>query len=301
MTVFWLDGCSQRSMSTLPSVNQSQPGNGSPQPLTLRKAIDLLHAAKLASNRRPVYVNALVRTLKQSIKGFEDNPVSCFDAAKIETYLTRHKFCPITRRSVINRLSSFFSFAKKRKWIAANPVEEIERPILEWKAPCIFTPEQVERLFRSCQILWPDRLAFVTLCCFGGLRPTEAMQISKEYIDLENGTIRVEAGVSKIRQRRIVHLHPTAVLWLKHCLKDSRLPIPDGARRWWMKDFARALGLKTWLQDGLRHTCASMWLAEKQDSGFVSMQLGNSQQILFRHYINLSTKEVAEKFWSIKP
>lgn len=269
--------------------------------ITLGKAIDSLETAKLAANRRKVYVTALIRTLKQATKGIEDKPVSYFDTAQIETYLTRHKFAPVTRRSMLNRLSSFFTFAKKRKWVSRNPVEEIERPILEWKPPPIFTPEQVERLFRTCQALWPDRLAFVTLCCFGGLRPTEAMQIEKQFINLENGTVRVEAGVSKVRQRRIVNLHPTAVLWLKHCLPTSRLPIPDGARRWWMKDFARALGMKHWLQDGLRHSCASYWLAVKQDAGYVSMQLGNSPNILFRHYRELVSAEDAERFWKILP
>lgn len=60
-----------------------------------------------------------------------------------------------------------------------------------------------------------------------------------------------------------------------------------------------AMGWKVWKADILRHTAASMWLAEVGNAGTVSRQLGNSESVLLRSYWALTSPETAEKFWTI--
>ncbi len=297
MTVIWYAGCSARGMSQgIPETPQS------PAEITLGNAIELLKTAKLASNRRPVYVKALVRVLRQITKGIEDRPLSYLDAPKIEAFLASRPFCPLVKKSVIGRVSTLFQFAKRRRLTKVNPCEEIEMPIIEWKAPTILTPPQVETLFRHCQKHWPERLAYLTLCTFAGLRPTEARQVSRSMINLDSGTIRIEAGISKVRQRRICMMHETARAWLAHALPLARLEIVESTRKAWVSAFCKPLGFKgRFPADCLRHSCASYLLAEKQDAPWVSMQLGNSPAILFRHYRELVTQEQTKAFWSILP
>lgn len=300
MTVTWIGLCSY------PSVSMSTHFQGQPDRqreihnVTLGESIQLLKTAKLAANRRLVYVNELVRLLKQITRGNENEPLSFLDASKIETFLASRNYCPAVRANVIGRISTLFEFAKRRRWILVNPCDEIEKPILEWTPPKILSPEQAEMLLRACQNHFPEALAYLVLCLFCGLRPTEARQIQWENISQK--TIRVEAGVSKIRQRRIVAIRPTAALWLNAAKDKSKLPVSEGTRKGWTKRFALALGFEDgWPQDCARHTCASFWLAIKPDAGFVSMQLGNSPAILFRHYRELCSREDAKRFWSILP
>lgn len=270
--------------------------------LTIGEVIKLLKSAKLAANRRPVYVNEMDRALRQIAKGMEHQPLSFLDAPKIEAFLAGRKFCPAARKMFIGRVSTLFEFAKRRQIIHRNPCDQIEKPITEWKPPFILSPEQVEKLLRHCQQHWPERLAYLSLCTFCGLRPTEARQLSREAINLEAGTIRIEAGISKIRQRRIVQMHPTAVLWLAHALPFATLQIKESTRKRWVRDCALLMGFKEHFPfDALRHSCASYWLTVKQDAGFIAMQLGNSPAILFRHYRELCTSNDAERFWSLKP
>lgn len=288
-------------MSTLPIGNKQVEAKEAPE-ITLGEAIKLLKIAKIASNRRPVYVAELDRVLRQITRGMEDKPLSYLDAPKIETFLAEHKFCPAARKACIGRVSTLFEFAKRRKLTRFNPCEEIEKPITEWHAPFILSPDQMEKLCRYCQLGWPERVMYLVLCGFCGLRPTEARQVKRPDIGADATTIRVEACTSKVRQRRIVHLHPTATAWIKHALPDAQMPIAEITRKRWVKDFARALDFKDGFpQDALRHTCASFLLAWKQDAPWVAMQLGNSPGILFRHYIELSNAEDTKRFWSIMP
>jgi integrase len=299
--IYWLGGCSSGGVSTLPNSNPPEVAKESTEK-TLGEAIKLLKISKIASNRRPIYIAELDRVLRQITRGMEDKPLSYLDASKIETFLAEHHFCPMAQASFIGRVSTLFEFAKRRKWILVNPCEEIEKPIVEWKTPYVLSPAQVEKLFRFAQLGWPERVLYLSLCGFCGLRPTEARQVLPTDINTNNGTIRIEASTSKIRQRRICHMHATALEWIKHALPAAQTPVSEGTRKRWTKDFARALGFEGgFKQDCLRHTCASFLLADKQDAPWVAMQLGNSPGILFRHYIDLSSDEDTKAFWGIKP
>ncbi|HRZ58656.1 MAG TPA: hypothetical protein P5525_24715, partial [Candidatus Paceibacterota bacterium] len=116
------------------------------------------------------------------------------------------------------------------------------------------------------------------------------------------GTVTVDAAASKVRQRRIVHLMPSAGEWMKLALKSkSRLPLSQSTRRRFLRRLRDHLGFKIWPKDVLRHSAASYWLAECQDAAKVALELGNSVGVLFRHYRELVTKEEAGKFWDIRP
>ena len=51
----------------------------------------------------------------------------------------------------------------------------------------------------------------------------------------------------------------------------------------------------------LRHTAASMWIAQIGDAGRVANELRNSERILKRHYRELVSREDAEKFCRMTP
>ncbi len=138
---------------------------------------------------------------------------------------------------------------------------------------------------------------------FAGVRPLELLRVSWENIGWTSKTLTVDAAASKVRQRRIVHLMPNCVAWLKYA-KDHGSELGTlkymGLRR-----YLRRCGLHMrfagWPQDVLRHTCASYWLAEWQDAGKVARELGSSAGILLRHYTELVEKAEAAKFWAILP
>lgn len=67
------------------------------------------------------------------------------------------------------------------------------------------------------------------------------------------------------------------------------------------KKLRPCLGWEVWPQDALRHTFATMHLAKWQNAEACSLLMGNSRQIVLRHYRGLVTREEAERFWNLRP
>jgi hypothetical protein len=105
--------------------------------------------------------------------------------------------------------------------------------------------------------------------------------------------------VSKVLRWRYVPLERGAVKWLRWCRRfvkghaDTETSFRDGGSLRLAKR-ARVV----WHQDILRKTAASFLMAKYQDAQKVSEWLGNSPNILKKHYRNLKTPEEAALFWA---
>ena len=67
-----------------------------------------------------------------------------------------------------------------------------------------------------------------------------------------------------------------------------------------MSRLSRALGIG-WPQNVLRHSFISYRIAIVQSADQVALEAGNSASIIFKHYRELTTPEVAEKWFAILP
>jgi len=57
-----------------------------------------------------------------------------------------------------------------------------------------------------------------------------------------------------------------------------------------------------WIQQGMRHTFCSNWLAVHRDINELVLQSGHDNvETMWRRYHRGTKKSVAEKFWEIKP
>lgn len=57
----------------------------------------------------------------------------------------------------------------------------------------------------------------------------------------------------------------------------------------------------TWPQDILRHSFASHWLPIHQNRSVLAEEMGNSVQIIKKHYRKHASKSAAAAFWEILP
>jgi integrase len=161
---------------------------------------------------------------------------------------------------------------------------------------------------------FPVALGWLALALFCGLRPEEADKLQWSDIDLQKGIVKVDAAASKVRWRRLVYCTPCAVKWLaKAKALNASLPIPRQTRRRALALMTAKLGLKAWPKDILRHTCASMLMAEWEDrlprrslSPSRAKPGGQSRRlpwklatILHAHYRELVSRAEARRFWGI--
>lgn len=270
--------------------------------VTLGEALEETIQAKTAANRRPRYVAELDRYLMAFIKGRESRPVSSIASADIESWFAARGEKPGTRASNLGRISALFDTAYRRGWIEENPCDRVERVSVDRTPPRILTPDEAAIALGWTLKEHPRWLAWLVLAMMVGVRPEECDRLTWDDVSFEAGTVTIDAAASKVRQRRIVELHPAALYWLSTARQvGADLGAPHVSRRRFIRALRGKLELARWPQDILRHTAASYLLAEHQDAGRVARMLGNSPGILLRHYQELVTKQQAKAFWSIAP
>lgn len=134
----------------------------------------------------------------------------------------------------------------------------------------------------------------------------------RESIHLEEQTITVLAETSKTKETRNVHIEPTLMAWFEEHkpAKLSGFVTPQTnfkKRTLTLHTDAgyRGNGLNTdrpeWSQDVLRHSYGSYWLAKFKNRGQLAESMGNSLQIIKKHYKRVVSKSDCAEYWRIVP
>jgi hypothetical protein len=97
--------------------------------------------------------------------------------------------------------------------------------------------------------------------------------------------------------KRNVTIHPNLAAWLRAYPLD-RFPIIPANLQHTRAAVAKAFDLS---HDVLRHTYISMFVAKFRSIGEASIQAGNSESIIRKHYLDLKTSAEADRFFSILP
>lgn len=272
------------------------------QHMRLADAITECIASKESTGKRKTYI----RKFKSHLNGFKINledfrchqitreQVESWAWAGEEKNDKPTKVKPISARSRIIDIGTFFSFCIKRRWCLRNPVDDIEPILLEDKPPGIHTVEQAEQLLKSCLSHKDGQkvICYVALGYFGGLRPFEALRLKPEDIDLKSKLINVEGDKAKTRRRRLIPINETLEAWLN----ISTIPRQKNFHR----DFDRVKAGIPWPHDVLRHTFCSYALP-KYGATKTAEWAGHSEQILFAHYRERVKPTDASRFWSLHP
>ncbi|HOC00269.1 MAG TPA: hypothetical protein PKM43_16185 [Verrucomicrobiota bacterium] len=266
----------------------------------LESAIAELLTAKSASGRSARYAESLSIPLRQFARGRERMPIAGIGVRDVEGFLDSKSIH--SRQTLRARLSTLFRFAVRRGYRADNPCDRLESVKVIKSAPAILTVEQTKKCLD-----WLDAerwrvLGWFVLTSFAGLRPEEAEKTSWHHINFDENWIRVEAQTTKVRQRRVVYPHPTAMAWLGHAkMRGAELPLHRQARRRAIRMLRTLLGFAHWPKDVTRHTAASYWLADTGSATQVAEALGHSEDVLRKNYMALVTQAQAQEFWNLLP
>lgn len=272
---------------------------------TLAGVISDLLAAKKSLRMSEAYIGSLRQYLAAFAKGRENLKINAIRSIDIDQWFSGRQEAPVTRNSNLGRLSALFSFAWRKGYIGENPCLKVEKLRVERKSPAHLSVEQCQAILEYTERDNPRFLGWLALCLFVGLRPeSEADIITWDEIDIDRQRIRIDSAKTKTHRARIVDLNqcPPAAAWLTRAKEvGSELPIPHTPRRRYLRKLRDALKLEEWPQDILRHTAATYLFARHQDAGKVAAFLGNSADILLRHYRALANQEEANRFFAIRP
>lgn len=123
-----------------------------------------------------------------------------------------------------------------------------------------------------------------------------------EMIDLDRGLIHLPATITKTRRPRLIHMHDTALAWVKvarewDCCIGSRL-VARGAKMTAVRDH---LGFSEWPHDVLRHSFGSYYVELTHDLAKTALEMGNSPEIILRNYRSIVTPKATKEFWAMTP
>ena len=157
-----------------------------------------------------------------------------------------------------------------------------------------------------------DLVLYHAIGLFAGLRPTECQLLRWEQVHREEKTITVLAATSKIKETRNVPIESNLLAWIEAFApeKPQGLVTPPANLIQRLKKFHAALGYRvadqnaeatTWPQDVLRHSYGSYWLGRYKQRAVLAEHMGNSLQIIKKHYRQVVSKSATTEFWKITP
>lgn len=284
--------------------NHSAPAAPTAKPVTIADAIDACLADKHRINLRPNYVKGLERYLRMFARGRESAMIGEFTSEDIRAWIDARREKPATQHSNLGRIASLFAFAVESGMIPATPVRGLKRPKFDQAPPRILSVREAAKLLALAHRHVPKLTAWLALCLFAGVRPEEADAVTwgNVRLDADPPVAVIAAEGSKVRRRRLVPLPIAAQGWLRVAKSlGVRLPMPTKTRKAHQIKLRNLMGWAAWPQDVLRHSAASYLIASQQDVGKVARALGNSPDILLRHYTELVSVQDAAKFWRLSP
>lgn len=265
---------------------------------------------EIETRRRPAD-REIASALLSSVEGAKVPAVHEIATADVEAFLRgiRAKDGSSAARKTWNNaradLHSFLGWCadKQRRWCAENPVAAIAKFKIGRGIPHVLTVAKARELMAYAAIYEDGAMAkYFALALFAGLRSGpdgELLKLARyperrKLLDLARGVIHVQPEISKTHQYRQTTIRPALHQWLTRFEGEIW---PTNADRM-LKHIRAKFDLA---HDVLRHSFFSYVVGAEKSVERAALEGGNTESILRRHYLNLTTTDEAQDFWRILP
>ena len=219
----------------------------------------------------------------------------------VEDYLKSREMSQQTKKNNLRYLQNFFNWANHRNFYQGiNPakywIKEIQ---IERKTAKYYTVTECEYILRETMKPENQRIiAYFALGLFAGIRPDETEKLTWENIKMDTKEIFIPASISKTKADRQFVMSDTLYAWLSSVKNVQPLIPKKNLRR--IKD-AVTKKLNFIFTDGLRHTMATFHYAKYKNYETLKSIMGNSPNIIQKHYKGVVSETEIEKFFALTP
>jgi integrase len=252
-------------------------------------------SAKQQDNVSPKYLADLRSKLGRFVNSFHDELVCNLTVAQIEAWIRSLDIGTVSRESYRRNVSVLLEFGRRRGYLPANPAADIKIRRCPEGEVSILTPDELRNLLRKCV---PEIVPYVAICAFAGLRPSEAASLLWSDIRLDTMQIEVRARHSKTRRYRFVPIQANLSEWLMRYRGD------DGSvhySRHKFREAYKAAGMNEWKMDILRHSYGTYRLPILKSADALALEMGNSPDVIFRHYRRPMNEATASDYFDLRP
>jgi integrase len=258
------------------------------------------------SDKHPHYIRQLEIT-RNRFSCLHDRIVSDITTDELRPLLDA--ISPGGRTPVMRYLLAIFFFGIKRGYLTDNPISRLDFPERKRKEIEIIPSDKIAAMLEHALESDLPLLPYLVFGCFAGIRPTDELQkIEWRDVKLAEGTIVIRPEVSKTNRRRFPKISANAAAWIaayrhRGGTMEGKVVTyaPRELRRHREANWAAA-GITKWVQQGMRHTFCSNWLALHKDVNELVLQSGHdSVDTMWRNYFKGTTEAEANAFWNIFP
>lgn len=255
------------------------------------------------------------------MKHFKDVRIMNLQAKDVENVLDGMEIEIITKHNLSSLVSQFYNWAIEEGYCIENPCDSIDYTGEEREVE-ILTVEKAKEFMQLCEEKYTSLMPYHALQLFAGLRPFEAMQMKWENIHEKEGVLYVPKNITKVKDDRNVTILPNLKLWLASYKGEKKGCVtPDKNFVNILKKFRFDLGFdvalskkvngktvqlrnenaKQYVPDCCRHSWASYQIGLGAHKGDVAEQMGNSIQVIKKHYKRIVPLAESKLFFAILP
>jgi len=265
--------------------------------ISVDEAMEQLITSRKQMGLSERYCTDLRQRLRRFASDFQTSTIGAITARQIDEWLAKLPVAAGTRNTFRRDLRTLFSYCEKHGHCRSNEAKKTELAKDVDKPVTILTVEQTITLLNACE---DETLPYAAISLFAGLRAAEVQKLDWSEVDFESAHIEVTAAKSKTAARRLVPISDNLAAWLRPVAKPRGPVTPENLRKRFAAVKARA-GFEEWPQNAMRHSYGSYRLAQCPDAARVSLEMGNSPKIIFKHYRELVKPKQAARYWAIAP
>jgi integrase len=267
--------------------------------ISLRDAVQkFIDHVETEEKPRPAYLADIIGKLNRFSAEFPGEMAHEFDRAGIREYLADWEN-PASRNQQLKRLSKFFDWARKERFVAIDPTEDIDFSKVDQKENIdIYSVDETTRLVRTADTNHKAVAPWFILGAFGFMRSSEIQRVDWSAFNFEKRSITLPARITHNGKRRVPEINDTLLHWLAPYRKESG-PVVQNLNGSVNRCFKEANVQR--LHNALRHSCES-YAVKGTDMGLdeVFLQAGHTPSVAMKHYIESMTRAEALPYWCIR-
>ncbi len=250
---------------------------------------------KQQDNASPKYLADLRSKLGRFADAFSDTLVCNLSVAQIEDWIRSLDIGTVSRESYRRNVSVLLEFGRRRGYLRDNPAADIKIRRRPEGEVSVLEPDELRNLLSKCA---PEIVPYVAICAFAGLRPCEAAALDWEDVHFDTMQIEVRARHSKTRRYRLVPIQPNLYDWLVR-FRGEQGSVYYSRRKF--REAYKAAGIEEWKMDILRHSYGTYRLPIIKSADALALEMGNSPDVIFRHYRRPVNEAIALAYFEIIP
>ena len=287
---------------------------------TVADAISKLITEKRNEGLTETHVHDLEKRLTSFFRFFGSKRVNAlrridmFRALKVKMGPPKKKVppSPAQQEKRLRYASILINFSITQDWIQAekNPLKNLNPTKRVMKRVGFLTYEQIARLLCTALEMRPSLIPMLALKVFSGIRNAECFRLT--WADVEDKQIEVLAAYAKTGRYRPIKIHSTLAEWLIGQTRNPEdfvfgiNPKTKNREACWLWHFtpiwkAALPEVKVWPRNALRHTFGSHFYARTKSISETAYEMGNSEAVVKRHYLNAVSDDKCARFWRLIP